>query len=506
MWFSAIPFFFTWLVLQRWLIDVTAVGWPVLAAYMALYPALSVWVLRLLNRRRITTALPVSIVVPVVWVALEFVRGDLWMDGYPWFLIGHPLIEWPALAQSADLFGQYFISFVAAIIGGILAEWWMVSEGRTRMRPALVGTAIGILLVGANIAYGSIRLAQAGHLIPGPRILAVQTNLPQDNKVGWTPEEQVEDVRRFIELTRTAFESVDGDVDLVVWPETMVPGLGLEPGNILFQRENNLQPEPWLDVMIALHQELGRPLLVGNSVKTGLGLEREGDELHYAWEHSYNSAYLVEGDPPYQRYDKLFLTPFGETMPYISEWEWLERQLLDLGARGMTFDLEPGEKVSRIEMGTRAGRISVATPICFEDAVARVMRRLIWADGEKAADLIINLSNDGWFGDFDGGRLQHVQIARFRCIENRVAMVRSVNTGLSVHIDSNGFIIGTATGRDAQDGIMQQEGWLIADTMLDTRRTLYASIGEVFPWMCLAVTAAALALAWFNGRRIGKPS
>lgn len=502
MWLSAVSFFFAWLLLQRWMIDVTGLGWPVLAAYMSIYQAVFVWLLRWLHRRRITASLPLAIVIPVTWVALEFVRGDLWMDGYPWFLIGHPLVEWPVLAQSADLLGHYITCFIAASIGGVCAEWWMVGESRSRLRAALFGTAFVSVLLAADIAYGLYRVNQTTHLVPGPRLLAIQTNLPQDNKNSWTPEQQVEDVRRFIELTRTAFAAEGAQADLILWPETMVPGLGLEPENIVFQRENNLQQEPWLEVMLALHREIGRPLLVGNSVKTGLGLERDDAGLRYTWEHSYNSAYLVEGEPPFQRYDKLFLTPFGETMPYISKWEWLERQLLDLGAQGMTFDLEPGERARRITVTTRDGDLELATPICFEDAVARVMRRLIWSDGEKAADLIINLSNDGWFGSFDGGRLQHVQIARFRCIENRLPMVRSVNTGLSVHIDSNGLIMGKAANSEGEAGVMQQEGWLLAEVKLDDRTTLYASIGDVLPWMCLTVTAAAIALGWFNGRNV----
>jgi apolipoprotein N-acyltransferase len=504
-WMAAVSYSISWLLLHRWLIDVTLMGWPVLAAYMSIYPAAYVALLRRVRLRGTPSTLPLCLHAAAIWTTLEFIRGDMWMDGYPWFLAGHPMVEWPAFAQSTDLFGQYFTSFLVVCGAGALAELWLASEGRGNWKSSFTGCAIALALLAGNATYGEFRLGQSAGMTPGLRVLSIQTNLPQDNKIGWTREEQVRDVAQFVELTRHAFEQVGGEVDLVVWPETMVPGLGLEPENLLFQRQNQLQQEPWLDLMLALHEELGRPLLVGNSVKLGLGLAREDGELQYTWEHSYNSAYLVEGDPPFQRYDKLFLTPFGETMPYISRWAWLERQLLDLGAAGMSFDLEPGERARRIELASVEPAVALATPICFEDTVARVMRRLIWSEGAKAAPVIINLSNDGWFGSFDGGRLQHVQIARFRCIENRAPMVRCANTGLSVHIDSCGRIMDGAVNAAGDEWVMRDAGWLLAEVTLDSRRTLYSIVGELFAWVCLAITVAAIVFTWISGRRKAAP-
>jgi apolipoprotein N-acyltransferase len=119
--------------------------------------------------------------------------------------------------------------------------------------------------------------------------------------------------------------------------------------------------------------------------------------------------------------------------------------------------------------------------------------------GHKRADLLVNLSNDGWFSTHQGDRKLHAQIARFRCIENRVPMVRCVNTGLSLSIDSCGRVVG-AVGQ-GRYGTSQQAGALYAQPRLDARQTLYGRIGDVFPVACLIVTILLLGWTYLPGSR-----
>ena len=111
-------------------------------------------------------------------------------------------------------------------------------------------------------------------------------------------------------------------------------------------------------------------------------------------------------------------------------------------------------------------------------------------DGFKQADVLANLATDGWFGSNDAGRRQHVQIARFRCVENRVPMIRSVNTGVSVAIDSSGRLIDpmsvTGEGFTARP---RTPGWLLAELPLDRRSTVYGRVGDAWGWSCLLCTA-----------------
>ena len=474
-----------WLWMQRWIMPVTVVGYPLLSLYMAGYAALFAWLIRRISRHPKLRRWPATFVVPVLWVGLECLRGEMIFNGYPWYLLAHPLIEWPVLVQSADLLGTYWLSFLAAMFCGAVIDGLAMLRDKAFQRVAVVAIALALVLHTVNIGYGWWRIGQDA-LLPGPSILVIQTNLPQDNKIGWPRERQLPDFNSFVSLTiqAHALASVsDAKPDLVVWPETMVPGYGLEPQTIQYQRDNGYYPgDVYSATLTKLVEMLGTPLLAGSPSYLRL---RVAGEL-WQWDHHYNSAYLVHGDPPYQRYDKHFLTPFGETMPYISAWPWLEQRLLALGAQGMRFDLDANEQISRLQLQWNSQTLELATPICFEDTVARVCRKMIYTDGIKRGHVLVNLSNDGWFGGSKAGRRQHVQIARFRCVENRVPMARAANTGLSVIIDSRGKLIDRIG--EGRYGAAQVPGWLVSELPLDSRSTLYGQFGDVWAWLCLLGT------------------
>jgi apolipoprotein N-acyltransferase len=490
--------FLLWSWMDRWLIPVTVAGYPVLALYMSIYGCLFVWIVRRISRHPRLGRWPMTLVVPVVWVGLECLRGELAFHGYPWYLLAHPIVEQPALAQSADLFGTYFVSFLAATAAGALVDLACRQRGDVRVKFVLPAIGAAVILNGLNIGYGIWRLGQAESPQPDCTILAIQTNLPQDNKLGWPPEEQRKDVPAFIDLTRTAFEATGGEADVVVWPETMLPvrGLEMETLQTLWRWRQNDELR-FADAVIALSAELKRPMLVGSLCHLGLDVN---EERQWVWDTQYNSAYLIDQDLPEQRYDKFFLTPFGETMPYISAWPWLEEKLLGIGAGGMSFGLSSNPDIQLIRLELEDMELRLGTPICFEDTMARVCRRMAYEDGRKRLDVLVNLSNDGWYGDFDAGRVRHAQIARFRCIENRVPMVRCANTGLSVSIDSSGRIISTVG--EGPYGQGQKDGWLAATVSLDQRATLYGRIGDLWSWACLLL-CSAMFLRTFFGRRKG---
>ena len=217
--------FAMWLWLLHWIIPVTAVGYPFLALYLSVWPAMFAWIIRRISRQRQLSRRRMTIVVPVVWVGVEFFRGDVLFHGYPWYLLGHPLIAAPVLVQSADLAGTYFISFLTAMVSGVIVDGFMLSGQREIARRAVVTASVVAGIWIANLIYGAWRMDQNLPLTPGPRILAIQTNLPQDNKVGWSEEEQARDVPQFIEMTRAAAAQSTQPPDLIAWPETMVPGL-----------------------------------------------------------------------------------------------------------------------------------------------------------------------------------------------------------------------------------------------------------------------------------------
>jgi len=495
-----IAFLPAWAGLHVWVLNMTAVGWPFLSLYLSIYAPLFVWIVRRMRRARLTRAIPGTVIVPVVWTGLEFLRGSVFMDGYPWYLLGQPWIDAPVMAQSADLFGVYFMSFLAAMASGAildLFEWRARTISARRSLSAAI--ACGVILI-ANVGYGVFRLSEESRSSVSLDVLIMQTNL-KSSKERWEPNDQQRDVVNFAQDTIDAagmLRAKGETIDLIVWPETMVPGHGFEEQALRFLEENEFFPgRRWLDLLTQTSELAGGPVLVGSPTRLGLGVMTDEDGTQrFTWDASYNSAYLIDAaGPPFQRYDKVFLTPFGETMPYISAWPWLERTLLALGARGMTFDLDAADEMRRITLKQVGGvEVVLATPICFEDTVPSVCRRLVY-DGEddpaRKADVMVNLSNDGWFGWSHAGRAMHGLMARIRCIENRVPLLRAANTGISMHVDSTGKVV--ATAENGRNHGLEECDLLHARVTADERETVYSRIGNLFPAACLALMLAGLA-------------
>ena len=486
-----------WLWFEWWLVQVAAIGYPILAFYLASYWVLALWTLRRCRRSALGARLPWAVLAPIVIVGIEWLRGSVVMDGYPWFLIGQVLIDTPC-AQIADLGGVPLVTLLCVAVTGVGVDLLERVDDRSSCRVgrrARQVAAIGTLALVAGAAiYGWQRIREMpGHLRDGPAILVFQPNLSVSNSVAWPRELQERDVGEFARSTIALWTETlrsGNRVDLTVWPETILPGFGLEPATIATLVNGGWWPGArFAQVPKAIAELTGVPMLLGSPAYLDLIPEDE----RWSWSRHYNSAYLVVPDGSVQRYDKSFLTPFGETMPYISKWEWLEQQLLSVSAVGMTFDLDEGEVCDplalRFSSTTVECECPIATPICFEDTVPHVVRRLVYGgDGVRRASVIVNLSNDGWFGSSDAGREQHALIARWRCIELRTPMVRAANTGISEAFDSAGRpLSGARVGARTSGGFVVQ-------CRLDSRETIYGHFGDVLsPVMC-ALTV--LMLMW----------
>lgn len=519
-----------WLWVQRWLIDVTGPGYALLAVAQGLFPAMFVWMLaglRPRDGRPLLPGLTNVLLVPLLWVGTEMLRGSpLFLSGYPWFFLAHPLIAQPVLCQTADLLGTYFVSFTAAMFAGLLCDMLtlpMFHRGRVSLT---LRASLGVFVITQAfvLCYGLWRVSQTDAIERDGvaiSIAAVQTNLAQNNKQSWTLEEQLTDFAHFVELTRL-IEDPAAEVqmpDLVAWPETMVPGLAL---NIEAMRETKrfeitlgrTLPSVtfFYEQLLKLAQELHTPLLVGGAAADNLNYGFEpasapGSERPITRDYTarYNSAFLFgsDGRLSEHRYDKIHRTPFGEVIPIAHAWPRVQQWLLNLGARGMQFDLEAGKAFTRLEVpvqGKVRPSLLVGTPICFESTMPYVCRLLAHPANAPSADVLINLTNDGWFGSIKGGREQHVQIGRFRCIENRVPMVRAANTGISAAIDSAGRFIAEGPNLPDLRATWNSEGVMMASVRLDYRRPLYGEIGDVFGWICLGLSALMSAWALLAGR------
>ncbi len=466
--------FAAWAWLHRWMDDVAVVGWLGLSLYMALWAPLFCILLRHVAASPSLGRWGMPLVAPTLWIGLECVRGIVLLGGYPWYLAGEATLGWP-VAQVAAIGSVWLAGFLWVAMAAALAD----------LRARRQGTLV-LLCFLASCYFGMGRFTV--ERIQRLPVLVVQTNVPQDNKSQWTWEQQQADVSAAIALTREGL--ADGDSPaLVIWPETMLPGAGMEVSASDFAPwSQSFEPLwAWAQTARALAAEIDVPLLVGTQTWIDARVDEEGDTLHASCDRRYNSAALILPSGEHARYDKIFLTPFGERMPWVEHWPWLAKRLRAMTPTAMQFNLSVGSAPSLIEVPTdERSSVRIATPICFEDTVPSVCRALVYESGEEQAQCFINLSNDGWFGDCDTGRLQHLRAARMRCIENRIPMIRVANTGISCYID--------AYGRVVVQGPSRQAAAIPMVVQIHTRRPMAATIGDFVAWTCLA--AGILMVTW----------
>ena len=174
------------------------------------------------------------------------------------------------------------------------------------------------------------------------------------------------------------------------------------------------------------------PLLVGTNIRDGLAFDERG----LRWDRQVNASVLVRPDGTHERAEKIGLTPFGEFIPLVSTVPELRQFLMNFVPDGSPIGngLAQGDDPGRFVLGS----IRLATPICYESTLPALMRSFAFEDGDRAADVFIVSSNDGWFGEVDTARARFRDMCRMRAIENRTPVVRVANTGWTGLIDASG--------------------------------------------------------------------
>ena len=452
---------------------ITAAGYVPLVIYLSAWPGLFVWLAGTVRRR--LPILPAVVLLPVIWTGLDTVRGEIVWGGFEWYQVGQPLIAVPGIANVALFGGGYLLTLHVITLGASVFDLRSSASREKKIGWVCLVLGLGVWCV-TWIGYVTQSPNGGGFRL---KISLIQTNVPQDNKVGWTLDQRAADFREFAEMTVTA---ADEEPDLIVWPETMFPGFALDEAGSSFLRSEGFEHlDEFRSELLGLQKSLGIPMLVGAITSEGMGTEESEGRFRFTQDATYNSAYvLADGKVQPGRYDKLAPTPFGETLPYIKSVPWLERLVLKigLGASGMDFGLDAGKNAEPLSVTTQNGSVQIATPICFESTKSQVCRDI--ARGGAGADLLIVMTNDGWFGESDHIRQMHLLLARWRCVELGLPMARVANTGQSCFVDKNGRVRAFLPARES--GVLTSEVYVEPRT----RGTWYSSIGNLVGWVSFA--------------------
>jgi apolipoprotein N-acyltransferase len=429
-------------------------GWAILlliAAVFGIHTGAFAWCVRRLAQRSLVLA---CIGAPFLWVTFEFARAHMPEIGFPWNLLGYPASGNLALLQLATFTGIWGLSFLVAAFNALIAWTVLASAPRPNVRVTLLAVATVLILSVMAIGPRFIPQTFANHYAR-----AVQPNLPEamDYPSNWF-QAHAGDLDQIEQLSLAPSNHA---VDLLVWPEAPAPFSFEDPQ---FARRASV-----------LAVQSKHPFLAGV-------IEWEPAPEAATTSHAalapYNSAILI--DPQGQKvfsYDKVHLVPFGEYEPF---------PLIHRVAASFSDEIGGFRKGRKYSVGHLPGGYTFGTFICYEAIFPDEVRHFAAA----GADLLINISNDGWFGR-SAAPEQHLRMARVRAVENRRWLLRVTNNGFTVSVDPYGRVF-SPLPPDVRAAV---------DLPYDFRtdETIYTRFNDWFAWLCVVVSVILLALTFPKG-------
>jgi len=438
------------------------------AAILAIFPAIFAAAMAKLTRKFGWSAMALA---PAVWVATEWFRPIV--TGVTWNALGVSQVRHFRIASLAQLGGVYLVSAEIVAVNALIVLL-------LKFRERSVARAAAVLFLFAAIFFllppQLRRQAPEGAKVT---VVGVQPNLPPDSSV------TERDLDNVIRLTKEAINRApDRAPNIIIWAESPLA---------LFY-ENDLVVRQRLD---ALARETGSYLIVSTATRDD---ERYYNSVHtISPRHDSQSNSQFGAQPkPLRRYDKIRLVPFGEYVPW--------RPVLGRFVPAIIGDFTPGNEAvvnllrleterSAITMGVEGAPsaaierttnyVRVGSFICYEAAYPNLVRRFV----QNGATLLVNVSNDAWFGNTAGAR-QHLMHAMMRAIENDRDLLRVTNAGISALITADGVVVDPLPMFTSTAQVWQ------ARTRSD--RTFYTQRGDWFAVGCAILTAAVLAASFSN--------
>src|SRR5256885_1168848 len=448
--FHAIAFVFASV---PWIAEVLAIhgdmsrlaGWGVLlliAMVWGLLTASFTWTVNRIAHRSIALACGAA---PFVWVAFEFARAHLPEISFPWNLLGYSASANPAFLQLTSLTGIYGLSFVVAAFNALLAWSDAAKTIGIEKRITFIAASLAIILGVMFLGVRFVPNAKASHFAR-----AVQPNFPEVQ--AYPPNWFALHSADLDDLQELSLDPSPHRPDLIIWPEAPAP----------FSWQDNQFSKRASSLAI----RAGHPFLAGV-------VEWKTEKLAsgHIGQAPYNSAVLVDrqGQKAFV-YDKRHLVPFGEYEPF---------PLIHRVVQSVSDEVGGFHKGTVGGVGTLPGGYKFGAFICYEAIFPGEVRDF----AANGANLLINISNDGWFGTSAAAE-QHLRMARVRAVENRRWVLRVTNSGLTAAIDPYGKIY-QSIPRDVRGAI---------DLPYDFRTdiTLYTRFGDWFAWMCVLVSVILL--------------
>lgn len=410
--------------------------------YLGLYHGAFGLMVAVLARRAGENQGRVLALAPFAWVAVELARARI--SGFPWDLLGTSQVDNIPLTGIATVTGVYGLSFGIALVNTAFAAALLLPP--TRRRLMLVTS----LAAGLTLQAGVLVRPPAEPVTHTARL--VQADVPILSGGAWNIDYFRQTVNEMMALSGQPGNALRSpEPRLIVWPESPTP---------FFVKDPNFH-----HALMGIASQTGAYVVAGSiGVRNSATREKPSELLNSA-------AVMSPAGDWVARYDKIHLVPFGEYVPFKSLLTFAQSLTKESG------DFSPGaERTVFVLDGHRLGAF-----ICYESVFPDEVR--VFAD--RGAEVFLNISNDGWFGD-TGAPYQHLNMARMRAIENRRWLLRGTNTGITGSIDPFGRLVMQAP-RNVRTAIDVPYAFR-SDT------TFYTRHGDLFAYLCAIITVVALAV------------
>ena len=473
-----------WIGNLYWLQIVTLAGYITFSLSQALYWPVMAFCVRFVRRKQ----WPLFLTAPLIFVGAEAWQSVLY-TGFHWYYLAHSQYKNLPLIQICDIFGVLGLSMLIAMANGFVSNLTLNCIYNRDSNPFTKQlksphfweqlVVFGVLLTTA-VLYGHKQLKETPEFQrSSPLIGSVQPSVPSHVK------EEIENGRLILEnLIADSRHCVKAGAKLVAWPETMV----LAPINEQYRLYCKEGSDPIVfDKLISAYCKAdAATVLVGASAAV-IGVR----DNQYAVTNQYNSAFLYrpDGTADPQRYDKIHLVPFGEYIPFKESAPWIYKMILFLSPYDYDYNLTKGTNYSAFTLPDGEEIYHFGVLICYEDTDPSVTRKIILDEnGNKQCDWLVNISNDGWYVFYKDGQMtptvelaQRTAISVFRCVENRISIIRSVNTGISCVIEPTGAIRDGFVAGNLPKQTMDRKavaGWFVDTVPIDSRVTIFSRFGR----------------------------
>ena len=359
---------------------------------------------------------------PVFWVTAEYLLTltDL---KFPWIILGHGLAKFTSFIQAADIIGAFGLSLVVLYINLLFYKAFFHYKKERKIAVKYFVAALSIFLV--FIVYGMIKISSFNPSDKKVRVGLVQPNINPWKK--WESGSLQNRVGNYLQLSQQA---ADEGAQIILWPETALPDYLMNSGNkaelesiYKFLEKNNVSLLTGMPYIKYFYDSTKAPA-DAKIIK--------GGNYRYT---TFNSVLLLTPDTrEYQQYGKMHLVPMGEHVPFAEQFSFLADVFKwGVGIGGWNVGKDTVVFTASVKIDGEDELVNISGQVCYESIFPLFAPNFV----QRGAEVIAVVTNDSWYGN-SSGPYQHKEFAVLRAVENRRAVVRCANGGISCIINPLG--------------------------------------------------------------------